>query len=37
MKNLIVIEINDAVLVANKDSNQPIKDIVKKLEISNIK
>ncbi len=37
IENLIVIETNDAVLVANKDSSQKIKNIVKELEISNFK
>ncbi len=37
IENLLVIETSDAVLVANKDSSQKIKDILKQLEISNIK
>ena len=35
--NLIIIETNDAVLVADKDSSQDIKEIVKDLEKSNLK
>ena len=37
IENLIIIETNDAVLVANKDSSQDIKEVVKDLEKSNLK
>ena len=37
IENLIIIETNDAVLVANKNSSQDIKEIVKDLEKSNLK
>ena len=37
IENLIIIETNDAVLVANKDSSQDIKEVVKDLEKSNFK
>ncbi len=36
LKNLIVVETNDAILIANKESTQKVKDIVKKLKDKNI-
>ncbi len=36
LKDLIVVETNDAILIANKDEDQKIKDIVKELKEKNI-